>query len=90
MSISSVPSAISSAVSGMDRAATSVAQRAERITRDTSVSASVDGGMDPVSFSDDAIANIVGLSVDQSNYKANAAVVRTVGQMEKQLLDIIS
>jgi hypothetical protein len=90
MSSSPIPSAITSAVSGLDRAASSVAQRADRITRDTSVSASADGGIDPLSLSTDVTADIIGLSTDQSHYKANAAVIRTIGQMEKQLLDIIA
>jgi hypothetical protein len=90
MSMSSIPSAMSSAVSGMNNAATSVANRAQRITQDTSVSASVDGNTDPVSFSTDVTADIVGLGLDKAHYKANAAVIRTLDQMEKQLLDIIA
>lgn len=45
---------------------------------------------DNVSFSDTAIDAIIGLSVAETNFKANAAVIRTMSDMEDALLDIIA
>jgi hypothetical protein len=84
-------SAISTAVSALDSIGERVNDRAERIARDTAITPPEDGEiLDPVSFEDQLVNDVVGLGLDKTQFKANIAVLNTAGAMEKQLLDIIA
>lgn len=88
--------AISSATAGLSAIGERVQDRAERIARDSAVTKPEteereEEELDPVTFSSsDPVEDIVGLGTDEVAFKANAAVIKTTQDMEKQLLDIIA
>ena len=87
-------SVYATALNGLQTQAQAVQQYAHALAVGTAVTASAGGGnsapQDMVSFSDNAIDAIIGLGVAEQNFKANAAVIRTMSEMEDALLDIIA
>lgn len=88
-------SAYTTALNGIQTQTQAVQQYAHQLAVGSSVSSVFSGTgsavpQDVVSFSDTAIDAIIGLGVAEHNIKANAAVIRTLGEMEDALLDIIA
>lgn len=88
-------SVYATALNGIQTQVQAVQQYAHQLAVGSSVSSASAGTrnavpQDVVSFSDTAIDAIIGLGVAEHNIKANAAVIRTFGEMEDALLDIIA
>lgn len=85
-------SVYATALNGLQTQAHAVQQYAHQLAVGTAISTSSNGALpqDVVDFSQSAIDAIIGLGVAENNFKANAAVIRTMSEMEDALLDIIA
>lgn len=87
-------SVYATALNGLQTQSRAVQQYAQNIVAGTTAAASMANGnavpQDIVDFSATAIDAIIGLGVAENNFKANAAVIRTMGEMEDALLDILT
>lgn len=87
-------SVYTTALNGLHSQAQAIQNYAQNLVGTTTMAASMANHsaapQDIVSFSDAAIDAIVGLSIAENNFKANAEVIRTMGEMEDALLDIIA
>ena len=97
--------AYASALSGLDAARTSFAERADRIVKSTSdpdqgsaLSGNSQATGPPIAVfpavsdqrDNELVSDIVCLSLDKTAFKANLAVLRSAREMEERLLDIIT
>lgn len=90
-------SVYATALNGLQTQAHAVQQYAHQLAVGTAISSGSNGALpqtvvpqDVVDFSQSAIDAIIGLGVAENNFKANAAVIRTMSEMEDALLDIIA
>lgn len=87
-------SVYATALNGLQAQSRAVQQYAQDLIGSTTSAAAIANHSaaptDIVSFSDTAIDAIIGLGVAEENFKANAAVIRTMSDMEDALLDIIA